>query len=180
MGSRKLLLIGLLLIGGIMGWYWIVQDSPSEEPPADSSSQEESVKHDFSDFELVETKSNNEAWHLTAPYSKQSGDTLALDDPQLVLKSSGETSAVITSNKGNYDLTRGILYLSGNVVIRRPSEKQVLRTEVLNWNRTEGTINTDERVDIESPRGQLSAVGMWAHLAEERMKFQSNVQFTSD
>lgn len=180
MGSRKLLLIGLLLVGGIMGWNWIVQYSSSEDSSANSSPEEESVEHDFSDFELVETKSSDEVWHLTAPYSRQSGDTLALNNPQLVLKSSGDTSAVITSNKGNYDLRSGILYLIGDVVIRRPSQKQVLRTEVLNWNRTEGTIMTDEEVDIESPRGRLRAVGMWASLAEERMKFQSNVQFSSD
>jgi len=180
MGSRKLLLIALVLFGGVMGWYWIAQDSPPKEPSTEPASEEESIDHDFSDFELVETKSNNEAWHLTAPYSKQSGDTLALNDPQLVYKKSGDTSAVITSNTGNYDLKRGILYLRGNVVIRRPGENQVLRTEVLNWNRTEGTIITDRKVDIESPRGHLEAVGMWANLAEERMKFQSNVQFISE
>lgn len=183
MGSRRFLLTflvgGLLFVG--VGFYWYggtgSEDSASVE--TGEVAEEEQVKHEFTKFQLVETTSESEVWKLTAPYSKQSGDTLDLKQPHLVLRQSGDTTAVITSQTGQYRMDRGTLRLVGDVVIHRPAYEQTLKTEVLNWDRTEGTIETDKTVIIESPRGRLRAVGMWADLAAERMKFQSNVQFLS-
>lgn len=102
-----------------------------------------------------------------------------LTDPFVTLRENGDTTATIRAKQGIYNTRTRFLTLKGRVRVRRPYEDRVLKTEVLNWDQSKGTIDTDEVVHIESPGRTLRAVGLWADLSEERVRFKSDVEVLS-
>lgn len=179
MGFNRKTLITLLgiVLGGIVLW-WL----SAPEPPGPTNSGENnssSVEQEVSRFELVETTGPGEVWELTAPYSSRSGNNLDLEKPYVVLREEGDTTVIITAEQGLYHLSDRTLTLTGDVRVRRIRENQVLKTEVLNWDQSKGTLDTEEAVRIESPGRILRAVGLWANLSEERVQFKSNVEVLS-
>jgi LPS export ABC transporter protein LptC len=176
---RRPLIVCLLLVGvGIVWWNW--GSSPSTGNGSDTSTSKNGIiEQQVSEFSLVETTGPGEVWTLKAPSSTRSGETTTLRSPYVTLREKGDTTAVITAEQGLYNMTEQRLTLRGNVRINRTLQRQVLMTEVLNWDQSKGTIETDHPVKITSPGRTLRAVGIWADLSEERVQFQSNVSVLS-
>ncbi len=180
MGSyRSLLLIGVFagLIGGAVYWYVAPPspDAPPEPDPREKSKPSQTIE----DFTFVENTGPREVWKIRAPKARRSDGSLVLDSPRITLVRAGDTTVRITSREGEYQLDEKKIQLRGDVVVRRLKQEQTLRTEILNWDRKDGTITTDQPVRLESPRGVLTAVGLRADLTQERMRFQSDVEYSS-
>jgi len=84
-------------------------------------------------FRLTLTASPQEVWHLRAPRADRSAEAVRLTRPEVVLQQEGETTAILSATRGVYRFDERYLEMTGEVVLRRVRQGQVLRTNFLSW-----------------------------------------------
>jgi lipopolysaccharide export system protein LptC len=85
---------------------------------------------------------------------------------------------IIEADHGSLRQTKGLLHLSGSVVVTQRSEDSevTLTTEVLTLNNRENTVYTDQPVTITEPFGITRATGMKAWIDQRILELNSRVE----
>jgi len=85
---------------------------------------------------------------------------------------------IIEADQGSLRQTKGLLYLTGDVVVTQRSEDSevTLTTEALTLNNRENTVYTDQPVTITEPFGVTQATGMKAWVDQRILELNSRVE----
>ncbi len=183
--NRTLLLVLLTLLAAAALWYWR-EDSPllttSAEPEDANSPDAFVVAGRYRTFDangqLASVLTSARAVH----YPRD--NTGHLDAPRVDLILEGGRPWQINAQKGVLSLDTDVVQLRDNVRIQTLATDDqpplTLTTEALTMNNRTGFITTDQPVNIESPQGQTTAVGLDAYVNEKRMVLKSQVRSTYD
>ena len=183
--NRTLFLVLLMLFAAAALWYWR-EDSPLLAPttePEDTNSPDAFVvagryRTFDADGQLTSVLTSSRAVHYPRDNSGH------LDTPRVDLIQQDGRPWQINAQKGVLALDSDLVQLRNDVRIQTVATDDqpalTLTTETLTLDNRTGFITTDQPVNIESPQGQTTAVGLDAYVDEKRMVLKSQVRSTYD
>lgn len=126
-------------------------------------------------------KQGNLELRLTSPRIEQfeASDQAILEQPNARVYGKPDSPPwIIEADQGSLRQTRGLLDLTGNVVVTQRSEESevTLVTEVLTLDNREQTAYTDQPVTITEPFGVTQATGMKAWIDQRILELNSRVE----
>lgn len=161
----------------------------SGEPPASSYSDAQQLRGDTEPDGFVingRYTSYDETGHrkifFTSPRIEQfeEGNLATMEFPSAKLFSNTEEGEpwIVNAEQGNLRQSEDVLHLLGNVRVVRTigDRKATLATESLTLENSQGTIYTDDPVEITEPAGVTHATGMKGWIDERILELNSQVK----
>ena len=107
-------------------------------------------------------------------------DYTLIDAPQVAFYDEGmESPWTLSAGSGHSNANNSLLRLTNDVLIQQETEirglMQITTSELL-LHPIEQFAETDKAVKMRSPKGQMDAVGMTAHMQEDRVQLKSQVR----
>ena len=178
--NRRILIITVLVALAVLLNNWL-----SGQREESKREQEAATEHvpDYFMRDFTATTMNQAGkpdQRLQAQLMQHYGDdgSMVLTQPQLTLYAKGQAPWLITAARGEVRNDGKEVLLSGGVRMNRSSnnEQMELVTDNMLIRPQQRYAQTDAPVTVTAPQGKLTAVGLRAYLADERLKLLARVR----
>ncbi|WP_242111056.1 LPS export ABC transporter periplasmic protein LptC [Luteimonas aquatica] len=179
---RGTLTLVLLVAAVITGWsVWQQRAEPTATVTA--STRPSYLLHDFEVVAL--DGEGKESMTLRAPKLAQNADdrTMSIQTPLFLLPDKDGQRWEVRSKTAWVAADNSEVRLRGDVVANSPPGAQkpsTLKTEQLNVFPDKNEATSQVLVSVTAPGSTMQGVGMWADLADKRIRLLSKVQMTDD
>ena len=174
--------LGLLLLVAIVLVTWWLARAPRPTDPSIAQRPPVPPGYYLKEARMIGMDQDGQLLYRIAAEGAQQdtlSETMRLAGVRIEYQAEAETPWSLVSESGLAPVDQSYIELSGNVRLktegRAEDESFLITTERLTLSPSTNTASTDARVQIRMGNQQLNAMGMVAHLNEDRLELKSNV-----